>query len=163
MVATAVRLGGPADFELTLALWRASNEARRDGRPVPQAQEKRLRAALGDPRSFLFVVDREGGLSGMAVGMQGLADDGAGPPVDGLCHVGAVFVAPERWGEGLGGRLVDAVLSEARSRGYARAQLWTHADNERAQRLYEGRGFGRSGREKADDTGETIVHYERRL
>ena len=42
----------------------------------------------------------------------------------------------------------------------ARAQLWTHAGNERAQRLYERRGFGRSGREKLDDAGETIVHYE---
>lgn len=95
--------------------------------------------------------------------MQGPADDGAGPPIDDLCHVGAVFVAPGLWGGGIGGRLVDAVLSGARSRGYARAQLWTHADDRRANRLYVGRGFGRTGREKEDETGETTVHYERRL
>lgn len=59
--------------------------------------------------------------------------------------------------------MVEAVLSEARSRGYGRAQLWTHADNTRAQRLYENRGFRRTGREKQDDLGETIVHYERWL
>jgi GNAT superfamily N-acetyltransferase len=29
------------------------------------------------------------------------------------------FVAPERWGQGIGGRLVEAVLAEAR--GYDRA------------------------------------------
>jgi RimJ/RimL family protein N-acetyltransferase len=125
-------------------------------------QVERLHAAMRDPASFLLVAD-EGGISGMAVGMQGLADDGAGPPIQDLCHVGAVFVAPGRWGAGLGGELVEAVLSEARSRGYGRAQLWTHADNTRAQRLYENRGFRRTGRGKEDDLGETIVHYERWL
>jgi len=69
-----------------------------------------------------------------------------------------VFVAPERWG--VGGRLVDALLAEAR--GYDRAQLWTQADNPGARRLYEGRGFRRSGREK-DELGERILHYERTL
>jgi len=74
-----------------------------------------------------------------------------------------VFVAPERWGTGLGGEMVEAVLSEARSRGYDRARLWTHADNTRAQRLYENHGFRRTGREKQDDLGETIARYARRL
>ena len=144
-------------------MWRAANEARLDGRASPPpVQFERLHAALRDPASFLFVAD-EGGISGMAVGMPGLADDGAGPPIEDLCHVGAVFVAPGRWGAGLGGELVGAVLSEARSRSYGRAQLWTHADNTRAQRLYENRGFRRTGREKQDDLGETIVHYERWL
>lgn len=64
------------------------------------------------------------------------------------------------WGEGLGAALVDAVLVEAHARGYTRAQLWTHADNARAHRLYESRDFQRTGRENHDDVGETIVHYE---
>jgi ribosomal protein S18 acetylase RimI-like enzyme len=73
-----------------------------------------------------------------------------------------VFVAPQRWGRGVGGRLVDTLLAEAQERGYDRAQLWTQANNPGAQRLYEGRGFRRSGREK-DEFGERIVHYERAL
>lgn len=158
-----LRRGTPADFGAALAVWRRANEARLGGRASPPpAQVERLQAALHNPDSFLFIAD-EGRISGMAVGMQGLADDGDGPPVEDLCHVGAVFVAPERWGAGLGGELVEAVLLEARSRGYARAQLWTHADNGRAQRLYENRGFRRTGREKQEDLGETIVHYERWL
>ena len=163
MGGTVVRRGGPADFGPAVEVWRAANEARMGGQASPPpVQLERLQAALRDPASFLFVAD-EGGISGMAVGMQGLADDGAGPPIQGLCHVGAVFVAPGRWGAGLGAELVEAVLSEARSRGYGRAQLWTHADNTRAQRLYENRGFRRTGRGKEDDLGETIVHYERWL
>lgn len=98
----------------------------------------------------------------MALGVQARADDGAGPPVEGLCHVSMVFVAPDHWGEGLGGRLVDALLVEARLRGYERVQLWTQADNARGRRLYVGRGFRPSGREKAE-FGELIVHYQRTL
>jgi len=163
MGGAVVRRGGPADFEPAVGVWRAADEARLQGRASPpQVQVKRLRDALHDPDSFLFVAE-DGDIFGMAVGMQGLAEDGAGPPIEDLLHVGAVFVAPRFWGEGLGGRLVDAVLSEARSRGYGRAQLWTHADNARAHRLYERRGFRRTGRQKGDDLGKTIVHYERAL
>ena len=162
MDGTVVRRGGPEDLEPALEVWRAAEEARRGG-PASPEHGGRVRAHVQNPASFLFVADGADGIVGMAVGMQGLADDGAGPPIQDLCHVGAVFVAPGHWGVGLGGELVGAVLSEARSCGYGRAQLWTHADNTRAQRLYENRGFRRTGREKQDDLGETIIHYERWL
>lgn len=157
-----VRRGGPDDLASALEVWRAAEEARRGGPPSPD-HGGRVRTYVENPTAFLFVADGTDGIVGMAVGMQGLDDDGAGPPVQGLCHIGAVFVAPERWGDGLGGELVDAVLSEARSRGYDRAQLWTNAQNDRAHRLYERRGFRRTGREGQDDFGETIAHYARRL
>ena len=158
----AVRRGGPNDLAPALEAWRAAEEARRGG-PASPEHGGRGRAHMENPTAFLLVADGAEGLAGMAVGMQGLADDGAGPPVRGLCHVGAVFVHPSRWGEGIGGGLVDAVRAEARSQGYDRAQLWTHAENARAHRLYERRGFRRTGREGRDDFGETIVHYARGL
>jgi GNAT superfamily N-acetyltransferase len=55
---------------------------------------------------------------------------------------------------------MQALLREGRARGFAHFQLWTQANNRRAQRLYEGIGFRRSGREKVDDLDELIVHYE---
>ncbi len=157
-----VRRGGPDDLTPALEVWRAAEEARR-GRPPSPDHGGRVRAHIENPTAFLLVADGTQGIVGMVVGMQGLDDDGAGPPIEGLCHIGAVFVAPDRWGEGLGGELVDAALSEARSRGYNRAQLWTNANNARAHRLYEHRGFRRTGREGQDDFGETIVHYARGL
>jgi GNAT superfamily N-acetyltransferase len=160
---TIVRRGNPSDVGSAVEVWRIAEKAHRGGRPAPPEHGDRVRSHLENPTAFLFVADAAGGIVGMAVGMQGLANDGAGQPIEGLCHVGAVFVSPTRWGEGLGGRLVDTVLSEARSQGYRRVQLWTHADNARAHRLYRGRGFGRTGREKQDDRGETISHYERAL
>ncbi|MBA2691451.1 MAG: GNAT family N-acetyltransferase [Rubrobacter sp.] len=162
MSGVSVRLGIPEDFEAAVAVWREADTVRRGGEPPPE-HEERARGHVENPDSFLLVADDAGGIVGVACAMQGLADDGAGPPIEGLCHVGMVFVAPGRWGEGVGGMLVDATLDEARSRGYGKAQLWTHKGNSRARRLYERRGFGRSGREMKDDLGEWIVHYEREL
>lgn len=159
----SVRLGTPADFEAAVSVWRESDTARRGGVETPPNHEKSTRKHIENPDSFLFIVEDGNQIVGVACGMPGLADDGAGPPIDGLCHIGAVFVAPERWGEGIGAMLVDATLEEARSGGYGKAQLWTHKENVRARRLYEKHGFGRSGREKDDDFGERIVHYEREL
>ena len=103
---------------------------------------------MSNPEAFLLIAEDAGDVVGMALGVQALSDDGAGAPVRGLCHISMVFVAPDYWGRGIGGRLVAALLPEARSRGYDRAQLWTQSDNARARRLYEGRGFVLSGREK---------------
>ena len=158
-----IRRGGPADIEPVVAVWRAATTARGGGRPLPAANETRVRAYLRYPDALLLVADATGTVVGVTLGMQGRADDGTGPPIPGLCHIGMVFVAPDHWGAGIGGQLVDAVLDEARTRGYSRVQLWTHADNVRAQRLYEGRGFRQSGRQQHDDLGERIVHYERTL
>jgi ribosomal protein S18 acetylase RimI-like enzyme len=156
-----IRRGEP-DVEPAVAVWLAANSARRKGLTPRAEQAPRARDHVSNPEAFLLVADDAGDVVGMALGMQGLADDGAGPPVRGLSHVSMVFVAPDHWGRGIGGRLVDALLPEARSRGYDRAQLWTQSDNARARGLYGGRGFAPSGREK-DEFGERIVHYQRAL
>ena len=56
-----------------------------------------------------------------------------------------LFVDPERWGEGIGGAILDAVLAEAKRRTCSRMHLWTHDDNERSHRLYRSRGFSPTG------------------
>jgi len=157
-----IRHGEPADFEPAVAVWLAAHSARRQGSTPGAEQATRVRRRVSDPGAFLLVAEDAGDVVGMALGTQGLADDGSGPPVRGLCHVSMVFVAPAYWGRGMGGRLVDPLLPEARSRGYDWTQLWTQVDNARARRLYEGRGFVPSGREK-DEFGERIVHYQRAL
>jgi ribosomal protein S18 acetylase RimI-like enzyme len=157
-----VRVGGPDDLEAGIDVWRAANSARL-GRPLPAQHETRVRS-YGDAEGFFFVVAEDGGsVVAGAIGMQGRADDGRGPPEPGLCHVSMVFVAPARWGQGIGGRLLDALLGEARARGYDRLQLWTDADNDRAQALFERTGLRRTGREKLDDLGTPSVHYAHSL
>lgn len=119
-----------------------------------------MRGYLAKSDAFLVVAEYAGALVGMALGMQARDQDGPGPPLAGRCHISMVFVHPDRWGHGVGKVLMRQLLVDARDRGYAICQLWTHADNERAQRLYEGLGFRRTGREKDDDLGERTVHYE---
>jgi len=57
-----------------------------------------------------------------------------------------LYVVPERWGEGIGGAILDATLAEARRRRYSRIVLWTHDDNERSRRLYRTGEFSPTGR-----------------
>jgi GNAT superfamily N-acetyltransferase len=84
------------------------------------------------------------------------SDDGAGPVVPGGCFLGSLFVVPERWGEGIGGTVLDAALAEAKRRGCTRVHLWTHEDNERSHCLYRSRGFLPTGR-TAGGEGEWVL------
>lgn len=88
------------------------------------------------------------------------ADDGASPAVvPGLAHISLISVIPQRWGMGHGRTIVVATLIEARRRGFVRAQLWTQESNVRAQQLYDSLGFIRSGRIKADESGDPVGHW----
>jgi ribosomal protein S18 acetylase RimI-like enzyme len=151
-----------ADHDAALAVWRAANAAFLGEEGVGPEQEARVRAHLATPDAFLLLAEDDGAAVGTAVGMHAREDDGAGPPIPGFLHVAMVYVAPDRWGEGIGRALTDELLALARDRGYTRAQLWTHAHNDHAQRLYEGKGFVPSGREQVVD-GLRIVHYLRNL
>ncbi len=159
----SVRLGTSADFDAAVSVWRASDAARRGGRAAPPGHEKSARSHLENPDSFLLIAEDVNEVAGISCGAVGLADDGAGARIEGFCHIGMVFVAPGRWGAGIGDMLVEATLDETRSRGYSKAQLWTHEENERAKRLYDKHAFERSGREMKDDFGAWIVHCKREL
>lgn len=158
----AVRAGTPDDIEPAITVWRVADTARRGTDPGDDRAAV-VRERLAMPDRFLLIAERGGTIVGMATGMHGRDDDGRGPVIPGLCHIGLVFVVPEVRGHGIGGRLVDAVLAEARERGYDRPQLWTQADNQRALRLYTSRDFTRSGRTGPSEDGESIVYLGRGL
>ncbi|MGH2834217.1 MAG: GNAT family N-acetyltransferase [Solirubrobacteraceae bacterium] len=78
-------------------------------------------------------------------------------------HISMVFVAPAWWGLGIGGELLDALHPEMRERDWRVASLWTRSSNERARRLYEGRGYRVTGEVKQLPGGEEILRYELQL
>ena len=56
-----------------------------------------------------------------------------------------IFVAPEARGQGVGTALLDAIVEEARRRGYASVRLDVINTNPRARALYERHGFAPQG------------------
>jgi len=58
----------------------------------------------------------------------------------------ALFVVPEHWGTGVAGRLHDRVIEIIGAAGCPAAELDVMADNHRARRFYERRGWNPDGR-----------------
>ena len=61
------------------------------------------------------------------------------------------FVAPERWGEGVGQALMARALEQLRADGFPEALLWVHVDNPRARRFYEAGGWRLDGAAKEQE------------
>ncbi|WP_331236589.1 GNAT family N-acetyltransferase [Natronorarus salvus] len=103
-----------------------------------------------------------------------VAEDGGSEAV-GFAHVGPqteaetlaelyrIYVRPERWGEGVGSRLLVDVIG--RIDGYDRLGLSAFAENEVGIAFYEREGFERVGVEEVEFEGERYeeIRYERPL
>lgn len=110
-----------------------------------------------------MTVDDPSSLIAMGLALPGRADDGAGQLIPGLTHLTGICVLPEAQHAGVGGQLLDYLLHQTTERGHDRATLWTHADNHRARRLFESRGFRLTDRTGTDDADRELVHYEAKL
>jgi ribosomal protein S18 acetylase RimI-like enzyme len=140
-----------------LRVWCAARTA--DGNPPSKARIDRVRRKLADTAASLLV-----GCDGELVVAMALSEPyrerhGARAVCPHAGHVSMVFVDPERWGRGVGSRLLDALHREMRARDWRTSSLWTRSNNERARRLYEGRGYSLT-----DDVkylrDQEIVRYE---
>jgi ribosomal protein S18 acetylase RimI-like enzyme len=143
-----------------LDVWRAANMARHK-RPSP-ARVARVREKLEDASVCLVVGSENGKVIAMAMAEPTRARHGAGRTVPRSGHVSMVFVAPDRWGQGIGSQLLDAVHHEMHVRGWETSFLWTGSSNTQARRLYEGHGYSLTG-EIQHHSDETIVRYQLQL
>ena len=142
-----IRLGNAADVEAAVSVYERSNLARRHGVwPNRAVRIERAKRRLRDPASWFLVATDGAVVVGMASAEALRGDEGKPPVVPDGCFLNLLFVLPERWGEGIGGAILDGVLAEARRRHYSRIHLWTHEDNERSHHLYRSRGFAPTGR-----------------
>ena len=90
-----------------------------------------------DPASRYYIVADD---DGVITGYGGLFAQRGGQ-----ADVLTLAVAAHRWGEGIGGALLDGLLTEAARRGCTEVFLEVRVDNDRAQRLYRRRGFTNIG------------------
>lgn len=128
-MAILIRLGKAADVDAAVSVYERSNLALRQGVwPNRAASVERVRAHLRDPASWFLLANDGQAEVGMASAEALRGEEGAGPVIPGGCFLGYLFVVPERWGEGIGGLILDAVLAEAKRRHYSRIHLWTQED-----------------------------------
>ncbi len=153
---------GPDDFTAIAALWFRAQAARRSASFATLSDSRALVALrAAEAGSWFILASEDERTVGFAHGVPGRKNDGLGKPIRGLLQLGMIAVEPSEWGHGIGKRLMERCFEIALERDYHKLQLWTHADNVRAQRLCEGLGFTRTGRIKLDPRGETIVQYGR--
>jgi len=81
-----------------------------------------------------FVAEVDGQVLGYASG--GPSDEG-----DDVGFLGAIYVDPDRWGEGIGSRLLDRVESFLADRGYERLRFRVLAENDVGTSFYRARGY----------------------
>ena len=114
------------------------------------ASEGSWRHRLSERTRFVAEVD------GQVVGTVG-----AGPgEFHDAAALTALWVDPRFRTQGVGTALVEAVVDWAKSQGYSQVLLWVTEVNDKAQRLYEGSGFARTGRVIVVRPSEPAVEYE---
>ena len=149
-IRSAKLLDAAAIAEVHVASWRAAYRGLMPESVLaqldPRARQRMWEGALASPQSDLWV---------------------AASPVAGFCHliaspgdaqgespregeVTAMYLRRELWQQGIGRRLMQAVLHRARERGYETLHLWVLRDNARARGFYEAMGFRPDGREQID-------------
>ena len=156
-------LGLPADHDSAVRVWHAANVARLQ--PPSVDRVARIWEKLAEPEACLVIghLDADRDVVAMALAETGRAEHGTGAVIPGYGHVSMVFVHPDLWGQGVGRQLLQGLHERASERGWSRTKLWTRALNVRAQRLYVGQGYRRSGQhqETTFGSGDPILQLER--
>jgi diamine N-acetyltransferase len=101
------------------------------------------RAELDDPAYAFELAEAGDRLVGyVKLGPLKLPIEASGPAI----LLSQLYVAPDHVGAGVGGRLMDRALAEARRLGNDELYLTVFIDNDRARRFYERYGFEAVGR-----------------
>src|SRR5687768_14888553 len=116
-MAIDVRLGGPEDVHAALSVYERPNLAPRHGAwPSRASRLAEVTAKLRDAASW-FLLAREGDqVVAMALVAPHRADRGAGAVVEGSSFLSLIYILPDRWGQGIGGAVLDEVIEEAARR-----------------------------------------------
>jgi GNAT superfamily N-acetyltransferase len=133
-----------------------------EGHPFPESDRGRWLEQFEDPAVSQVLVEEDGELLGISTCGASRDDD----VDDSVGEIRSFFVAPGRWGAGVGRALMEGALDSLRERGYSVATVWSFTANERANAFYEALGFSfdgaeePSGEEWADIPG---IRYRRSL
>ncbi len=151
----------PATTDELVDVWQRANAAR--GQPATPERVARVRAKLMDAAACVVWLREAGDVVSMALAEPWCEDDGAGVQRPGWGHVSMVFVRPELWGRGVGGRTMAELHRQAADRRCQDLTLWTRRSNDRALALYASAGWARSGRTSTLPDGSAILQLGRSI
>ena len=80
----------------------------------------------------------------------------------GYAEIICIHSLQEKWRQGYGSRLMEAVLQDIKKAGFEKVMLWVFEENTRARRFYEAHGFTTGGIRKPNAEPAQIC-YERAL
>jgi ribosomal protein S18 acetylase RimI-like enzyme len=154
-----IREGGPDDAEalcdLTATVWRAAyvdvlGEETVEEHLAAWYDTATVRSYFGEPAVSVYVAGDP------VVGYAFSRHDEAGDRL----HLPAIYVHPDRWGEGIGSLLLDRVETEARDLGVETVDLVVLAENSVGRGFYEGHGYERVRErgERVDDGVRELVY-----
>ena len=111
------------------------------GAPYSEEEERRLIKGLSmHPKCEVYFCYIEGEFAGGAVCFETFATFSALPCV----NIHDICVLPDFRGKGIGGKLLDAVIEAAKTKGAGKVTLEVREDNPVAQGLYRKKGFAPS-------------------
>lgn len=130
---------GAQDIEPLLSLLADLFTIEQDFHPDPARQSAGLRLLLASPSTAAVLVARThcGQVVGMVTGQLVISTAEGAPSI----WVEDLVVAQPHRGQGVGRRLLEAVLQWGQTHGAARAQLLADIDNDSAQGFYQRLGW----------------------
>ena len=132
-----VRAAAVSDFDEWLRLWDGYNEfyGRVGDARLPQVLTEMTWARFFDENEpmYALVAEVDGAVIGMAHYLFHRSTTSFAP----ICYLQDLFTSPDARRNGVGTRLIGAVLRKAKEAGSLRLYWQTHEDNETARRLYD--------------------------
>ena len=107
--------------------------------------EETMNRIIGDDEQVCLVAVEDGTILGFS---HGATDDGKG-------DVLRLYVAPDRWHEGIGTTLLEAMEERLTELGAETMQAMVLADNEMGNAFYEDRGFEKTDEAETQLDGDT--------
>src|SRR5258707_15601985 len=103
-MAIMIRLGTSVDIDVAASVYERSNLVfHRGDWPTRIEAIVRVKAHLREPASWFLLAFDGPALVGMISAQPLRANDGAGAVISGGCFLSYLYVAPDRWGAGIGG------------------------------------------------------------
>jgi len=163
-----MRPASEADAEAINAVFIAGFESFRTFAPPrwqpPEPTIEHTRERLRRPGSLGIVATAGAEVIGVGLHSSGNEPHPDGVGVEGLAHVGAVFVAEPWWGRGVATALLAALVANMRAAGYREARLYTPAGQARARAFYAREGwYELAGPSPALGLGLDVVELRRGL